>query len=301
MAGAGLGQALSLSLFLQTLTNGVLFGGILAVVALGFSLVWGIMNIINLAHGAYVMMGAYFSYVLFTSFHVDPFASVPLAFAFMFVFGFLVQKYIINFVVRAPILTTFLLTFGLSLLVVNVALLIFHGDSKSVTPAYAGSNFSLGTVVVPYTKLWTLLVALAVTAITQLWLSRSRTGRAIRATALDIGAAQLSGVRVATIYAIVYGLGAGLAGVAGVLVGLNQGLNPSMGDPYIIDAFVVCVLGGLGSVQGALVGGLVFGIVEALGSQLPFVGTGMQDAVALVVLLIVLVVRPTGIMGRAVA
>ena len=268
-------------------------------VALGFSLVWGIMNIINLAHGAYLMMGAYLSYVLFTSLHVDPFVSVPIAFAVMFGFGFLVQKYVINFVVRAPMLTTFLLTFGLSLLLVNLALVIFHGDSKAVAPAYSGSHFDLGPVTIGWTKFWTLLVALGVTGVVQLWLSRSRTGRAIRATALDIGAAQLSGVRVATIYAIVYGLGAGLAGVAGVLVGLNQGLNPSMGDPYIIDAFVVCVLGGLGSVQGALVGGLVFGIVEALGSQ--FIGSGLQDAVALGVFLIVLIVRPTGIMGRALA
>ena len=292
-------MAEALTLLLQILVNGILAGGILALVALGFSLVWGIMNIINLAHGAYLMMGAYFSYVLFSSFGLDPFASVPLAFAVMFGFGFLVQKYVINFVVRAPILTTFLLTFGLSLLIVNLALLVFHGDSKAVTPVYAGSNFALGEVTVPWTKFWTLVVAIAITAIVQLWLSRSRMGRAIRATAIDIGAAQLAGVRVANVYAVVYGLGAGLAGAAGVLVGLNQGLNPSMGDPYIIDAFVVCVLGGLGSVSGALVGGLVFGIVEALGAH--YIGTGLQDAVALGVLLLVLIVRPTGIMGRALA
>jgi len=286
-------------LFLQVLVNGILTGGILAVVALGFSLVWGIMNIINLAHGSFIMLGAYLSYVLFTAFHVDPFLSVPIAFALMFVFGYAVQKYVINFVVRAPILTTFLLTFGLSLLLVNLALLVFHGDSKAVTPVYSGANFALGPVTIAWTKLWTLVVALAITGIMQLWLTRSRLGRAIRATAMDIGAAQLSGVRVAHVYAIVFGLGAGLAGAAGVLVGLNQSLNPTMGDAYIIKAFVVCVLGGLGSVQGALVGGLVFGVIEALGSQ--YIGTGVPDAVALVVLIIVLVVRPTGIMGKATA
>jgi branched-chain amino acid transport system permease protein len=285
------------ALFLQILVNGVLSGGILALVALGFSLVWGIMNIINLAHGAFVMMGAYLSYVLFASFGIDPFASVPIVFAAMFVFGYLVQTYVINFVVRAPILTTFLLTFGLALLIVNVALLVFHGDSKAVTPAYLGSNFALGPVTVSWTKLWTLVVALAITGAIALWLSRSKTGRAIRATSMDIGAAQLSGVRVARVYAIVFALGAGLAGAAGVLVGLNQSLNPSMGDPYIIKAFVVCVLGGLGSVEGALIGGLLYGVVEALGSQ--FIGTGLQDAVALVVLLIVLIVRPRGLLGRA--
>ena len=288
-----------MELFLQTLVNGILAGGVLAVVALGFSLVWGIMNIINLAHGAFVMLGAYIAYVLFSSYHVDPFVSVPIAFALMFVFGYLVQRFIINWVVRAPILTTFLLTFGLSLLIVNVVLLVFHGDLKAVTPSYTGANFSLGAIVVPWAKLLTLVAALAITGLLQLWLSRSKTGRAIRATALDIGAAQLSGVRVAHLYAIVFGLGAGLAGAAGALVSLSYPLYPSMGDPFIISAFVVCVLGGLGSVQGALVGGLAYGIIAAFGSQ--FISTGLPDAIALVVLLIVLIFRPTGIMGRALA
>jgi branched-chain amino acid transport system permease protein len=288
-----------LELFVQTLVNGILAGGILAVVALGFSLVWGIMNIINLAHGAFVMLGAYLAYVLFSAYHIDPFASVPIAFVLMFAFGYLVQRFVINFVVRAPILTTFLLTFGLSLLIVNVALLVFHGDAKAVTTVYSGSNFSIGEVVVPWVKLWTLIVALAITAAMQLFLTRTREGRAIRAMALDIGAAQLSGVRVARLYAIVFGLGAGLAGAAGALLSLSYPLNPSMGDPFIIKAFVVCVLGGLGSVEGALVGGIVYGIIEAFGSQ--FISTGLPDAIALVVLLVVLIVRPTGIMGKATA
>jgi branched-chain amino acid transport system permease protein len=288
-----------MELFVQILVNGLLAGGILAVVALGFSLVWGIMNIINLAHGAFLMLGAYLSYFLFANWHVDPFLSVPVAFVVLFACGYLVQRFVINFVVRAPILTTFLLTFGLSLLLVNAALLVFHGDERAVTPAYSGANFALGPVTVPWVKFWTLLVALAITGVMQLWLTRSKTGRAIRATSMDIGAAQLAGVRVAHLYAIVFGLGAGLAGAAGVLVGLTQSLNPSMGDPFIIKAFVVCVLGGLGSVEGALVGGLVYGILEALGAQ--FIGTGLQDAVALCVLLIVLIVRPRGILGKATA
>jgi branched-chain amino acid transport system permease protein len=285
--------------FLQNLVNGILAGGIYAVVALGFSLVWGIMNIINLAHGAYVMMGAYIAYVLFTAFHIDPFVSIPLAFAIMFAFGYGVQRGIINQVVRAPILVTFLLTFGLSLLLINVALVLFHGDIRGVATSYSGANVSLGGVTIPLGKLATLVAALVITGIMQLFLTRTKTGRAIRATSMDIGAAQLSGVRVAHLYAIVYGLGAGLAGVAGVLVSLSYSLQPSMGDPFIIKAFVVCVLGGLGSVEGALIGGLLYGVLEAFGSQ--YVGTGLSDAVALVVLLIVLIVRPTGIMGKATA
>lgn len=288
-----------MDLFFQILVNGILAGGIFAVVALGFSLVWGIMNIINLAHGSFLMLGAYIAYVLFANYHLDPFLSIPIAFVVMFVFGYLIQRYIINFVVRAPILTTFLLTFGLSLLLINAALLVFHGDIKGITTSYSGANFSLGPVTVPWAKLWTLVAALVITALMQLFLTGTKTGRAIRATSMDIGAAQLSGVRVAHLYAIVFGLGSGLAGTAGVLVSLSYSLQPSMGDPFLIKAFVVCVLGGLGSVQGALVGGILYGILEAFGSQ--YVGTGLQDAVALVVLLIVLIVRPTGIMGKATA
>jgi branched-chain amino acid transport system permease protein len=281
-----------MDLFLQDLVNGILAGGILAVVALGFSVVWGIMNIINLAHGSLVMMGAYITYVLFTNFHVDPFVSVPIAFVVMYGFGYLIQRFVINFVVRAPILTTFLLTFGLSLLIINAVLLVFHGDSKAVTPSYSGANFSIGPVTVPWAKL-------AITGLMKVWLSRSKMGRAIRATSMDIGAAQLSGVRVAHLYATVFAIGSGLAGAAGALLSLSYSLSPSMGDPFIIKAFVVCVLGGLGSVEGALIGGIVYGIVESFGSQ--YIGTGLQDAVALGVLLIVLIVRPTGIVGKAAA
>ncbi len=295
-------------LLAQDLVNGILAGGILAVVALGFSLVWGIMNIINLAHGAFVMLGAYTTYQLFTSFHVDPFVSLPISFVLLFVLGYLIQRLLMNWIARAPLLTTFLFTFGLSLLVVNIALIVWSGDTRGVTTAYSGANFTLGDVTVPWAKLYTLLAALAITGTMQLWLVRSKTGRAIRATSMDIGAAQLSGVRVTEIYAIVFGLGAGLAGVAGTLISLSYSLHPTMGDLFLIKAFVVCVLGGLGSVQGALIGGLVYGIVEAFATQLDFTigtqhisGSGLQDAIALIVLLIVLIVRPRGIMGKATA
>ncbi|HEY0383294.1 MAG TPA: branched-chain amino acid ABC transporter permease [Candidatus Elarobacter sp.] len=295
-------------LLAQDLVNGILAGGILAVVALGFSLVWGIMNIINLAHGAFIMLGAYVTWQLFTSFHLDPFLSLPISFIVLFVLGYLIQRYLINWVARAPVLTTFLLTFGLSLLVVNIALLIWTGDTRGVTTSYSGTNFTLAGITIPYAKLYTLIAAMAITGVMYLWLQRSKTGRAIRATSMDIGAAQLAGVRVTQIFAIVFGLGAGLAGVAGTLISLSYSLNPSMGQPFLIKAFVVCVLGGLGSVEGALVGGLAYGIVEAFASQIDLTigtqhisGTGLQDAVALVVLLIVLIVRPTGIMGRATA
>jgi branched-chain amino acid transport system permease protein len=295
-------------LFFQDLVNGILAGGILAVAALGFSLVWGILNIINLAHGTFIMLGAYITWQLFTSFHVDPFLSVPIAFALMYLFGYALQRGIVNQVVRAPILATFLLTFGLSLLLVNVALLIWTGDTRAVSPAYSGANFTVAGVTVPWTKLATLGAALSITGLMQLWLKTAKLGRAIRAMAMDVGAAQLAGVRVAHVYAVTFGLGAGLAGAAGALLSLSYSVNPTMGEPFLIKSFVVCVLGGLGSVEGALIGGLVYGIVESFASQLDVTvfgqhlsGSGLQDVIALAVLLIVLIVRPTGILGRATA
>jgi branched-chain amino acid transport system permease protein len=295
-------------LFFQDLVNGILAGGILAVAALGFSLVWGILNIINLAHGTFIMLGAYVTWQLFTSAHVDPFLSVPIAFAVLFAFGYGLQRGVINQVVRAPILATFLLTFGLSLLLVNLALIVWTGDTRAVTPSYSGANFTVAGVTIPWTKLATLAAALAITGLMQAWLKTSKMGRAIRAMAMDVGAAQLVGVRVAHVYAVTFGLGAGLAGAAGALLSLSYSVNPTMGEPFLIKSFVVCVLGGLGSVEGALIGGLTYGVVEAFASQLDVTilgqhlsGSGLQDVVALAVLLVVLVVRPTGIMGRATA
>ncbi len=297
-----------MQLFLQDLVNGILAGGILAVAALGFSLVWGILNIINLAHGSLIMLGAYVTWQLFSSFGLDPFLAVPIAFAVLYVFGYGVQRAIINQVVRAPILTTFLLTFGLSLVIVNVALLVWTGDTRAVTPAYSGANFTVLGVTIPWAKLATLGAALGITALMALWLKSSKLGRAIRAMAMDVGAAQLVGLRVPHVYAVTFGLGAGLAGAAGALLSLSYSLNPSMGGPFLVKAFVVCVLGGLGSVQGALIGGLVYGIAESFASQLNVTilgqqlsGSGLQDAFALLVLVIVLIVRPTGIAGRSAA
>jgi branched-chain amino acid transport system permease protein len=155
----------ALQLFFQDLVNGILAGGILAVAALGFSLVWGILNIINLAHGTFIMLGAYITWQLFTSFHLDPFLSVPIAFALMYVFGYALQRGLINQVVRAPILATFLLTFGLSLLAWSTSRCssgpAIRARSRRPIP---GANFTLGGVTVPWTKLATLGAALLITA-----------------------------------------------------------------------------------------------------------------------------------------
>ena len=280
----------------QSIVNGLMLGGTLALVALGFSIVWGILNIINLAHGAYLMLAAYFAYFMFTSLGIDPFISLVPAMLIFFGLGYLVQRLIINNVIRAPLLVTFLLTFGLEIILVNLALNRFGGDYRSITTAYSGLGFSLGDVKVTYIKLAALLISVLITFMLHLFLSRTRTGNAIRAVGMDIDAARLCGVRIGQTYAITYGLGAALAAAAGVLIGMSFPITPDMGGAFNLRSFVIVVLGGLGSVPGALVGGIIFGMVDAFAGV---VVPGLKDAVAFATLVLVLIVRPQGILGKA--
>src|SRR5664279_3216939 len=202
----------------QIFVNAVLLSGILALVALGFSLVWGIMNIVNLAHGAFIVLGAYITFFLHELLGVDPFLSIPIAMLALFTLGWGIQLGLINQVIRAPLLATFLLTFGLELLIVNLINTFFKADLRSVTTPYSGTGFTLGTVRIPYIRLGALGVSLVLVAFLAWYLKSTRVGRAIRATGMDIDAARLTGVKVATIYAATFAMGAGMAGAAGSLL-----------------------------------------------------------------------------------
>jgi branched-chain amino acid transport system permease protein len=258
------------------------------------------MNVINIAHGAFIMLGAYASYWLFVgALHLDPFLSIPLSMAVMFVLAYVLQRVLVNQVIRAPMLATFLLTFGISIMIANLAQVYWSSDIRSVTTAYSGSSFALGSLTVPWVRLATLGIAVALTFALQMFMTRTKTGRAIRATSMDVDAARLSGVDVAGIYALTFGIGGALAAAAGSLVSVSYAITPSMGDSFVVRAFVVSILGGLGNVTGALVGGLVYGVIESFGALI--FGEGYKDVVALVVLLLVVLFRPYGLVGKATA
>jgi branched-chain amino acid transport system permease protein len=280
----------------QVIANGLLLGAIYAAVGMGFSLTWGVLNIINIAHGAMVMLGAYVTWWLFTSLGVDPFLSLPPSMGAMFVLGYLLQRFLINRVIPYGVFMTLVLTFGISLILIDLALFAFTGDYRSVTPGYAGAGFNLGGVVLPYQRLGVFVVSLSLVAALNSVLSSTKLGRAIRATALNRQAAQLSGVDISAIYAITFGIGAAMAGAAGSLLSTTQTISPVMGDTYIGKSFVIATLGGLGTVQGALVGGLLLGLAESLGSAL--VGPSYQVAIGYAILVLVLIFRPEGVMGR---
>lgn len=285
-----------LEIALQNAVNGLLIGGTYATVALGFSLVWGVLGVVNLAHGALIMLGAYATFWLFTLSHVDPLLGLPLVAAAMFVFGYGVQRVVINQVIRAPFFITFLLTFGLQLLITSIAQAAWTADIRSVTTPYSGSNLSVGPLVIPVIRGAALLIAFAVAVILHVVLTRTRLGVAIRATASDQEAARLMGIPIARIYGVTFAIAAATAGVAGGLISLSFPIFPAMGTSYTVIAFVTCVLGGLGSVPGALLGGLLLGLLQTYAAS--WLGPDYDNIVAFSVLILVLLVRPAGLLGR---
>ncbi len=284
--------------FLQLVVLGLLAGGVYVAVGVGFGLVWGVLNIVNLAHGALVMVGGYLTWKLFSSLGLDPFLSLPLDAALLFVIGYLLQRAVINRVIRAPLLFTFLLTFGVNLIVINLLLLLFKSDFRSVTPPYSGAGLEIGTLVIPYTRLGALVVALLLAGILAFVLNRTRTGLAIQAIGADRDAAQLVGIDLRHTYALTFAIGAACAGVAGGLITLIQAITPTAGEPYTLQSFVVVILGGLGRVSATVAGGLLFGLIEVFAQSIPGSGSVYANAIAFGLLVLVLVLRPQGLFGR---
>jgi branched-chain amino acid transport system permease protein len=280
----------------QVLINGILIGGIYASFAVGFSLIFGVLRIVNIVHGEFIMLGAFITYWLFKLYGIDPFLSIPASFIVLFIFGFLLQRYIINRIIEAPEIMSLLLTFGLSLIISNLALTVWKGDYRLVNPAYAGANFKILSLTIPYVRLATFSFALAAVVGLYLFLQRTDLGRAIRATSQNKIGARIQGVKPSTIYAVTFGLGAAVTAIAGSLISMSFSVFPSMGGDYLLFSFFIVVLGGLGYIPGALVGGLILGILQSVSTN--FLGAGMTYILIFVVLYVILIVRPAGIFGK---
>jgi branched-chain amino acid transport system permease protein len=284
--------------FLQATLYGLLQGGLLALVAVGFSLVWGVMNVVNLAHGAFVLAGAYVALQLHEALGLDPFVGMVPAAAVLFGIGYVIQRFLVNLVVNGPLFITLLLTFGLELVLVNLMLYLFTADHRSIPTGYAAKSLILpGDVRIPYGRLLAALLALALTVALVYVMRSTRTGLSILATGMDRGAARLMGIKARHVYALTFGIAAAMAGAAGAAVGAVSTFSPADAGRFTLFSFVAAVLGGLGNMWGALYGGLVLGLVQAWGGQL-LPGT-MVNAVAFAVLILVLAIRPQGIAGKA--
>jgi branched-chain amino acid transport system permease protein len=283
-------------LTLQVLVNGILLGGLYGIMALGMSLIWGVMNIVNIAHGALIMLGAYLTFWMFTLWGWDPFLSLPVTILLLFCYGYLLQRFVLNLIVRAQLFLTLLITFGVEVAMVNLARMLWSSDLRQVTPRYAGANFALGGLTIPYVRLWVFVTTVLLSVLFLLLLEHTRLGRAIRATAEELRAARLTGIPVGHIYAVTYGLGAALAGAAGAMWGMLFPVTPIMGGPLTLKSFVVAVLGGLGTMMGSIVGGLVLGLAESFSST--YLGPTYPNAISFGLLVLILILRPAGILGR---
>jgi branched-chain amino acid transport system permease protein len=284
--------------FLQATVYGLVQGGLLALVAVGFSLVWGVMNVVNLAHGAFVLGGAYVALQLHETLGLDPFVSMVPAAVVLFAIGYVLQRYLVNLVVNGPIFITLLLTFGLELVLVNLLLVLFTADHQSIPTGYAAQSLVLpGDARLPYGRLIAALLAIALTVVLVYVMRRTRTGLSILATGMDRGAARLMGINARHVYALTFGVAAAMAGAAGAAVGAVSTFSPADAGRFTLFSFVAAVLGGLGNMWGALYGGLLLGLVQSWGGQL-LPGT-LVNAVAFAVLVLVLAIRPQGLAGKA--
>lgn len=278
---------------LQILLNGIVLGTLYACIAIGFSLVWGVLNVINMLHGSFIILGGYLTYFAWHHLGIHPILALPFVAALLFALGYVLQYVFINKVVSAPVLTTLTLTFGLDMILYNVMTVFFTATPRRVTLDF-GSVDILG-VVMPVDRLIGMALALLMTAALYVVLRGSRIGRAIVAVRMDRQAAELMGIRVNQIYAITFGIGALMAGAAGAIFAMVFPVTTNLTGAFLGKAFVICVMGGLGSVPGALVGGIALGIIESFSGFI----LGPQHAltVGFVLMLILLLVRPTGLVG----
>lgn len=277
----------------QILANGLVLGALYACLAVGFSLVWGVLNVINMLHGSFIVLGGYLTFVAWHQFGIHPLFILPAVTAFLFGLGYVLQYVLINKVVTAPVLITLTLTFGLDMILYNIMVVYFSATPRRVILDLG--NVSMLGIVLPVDRLFGMLLALVLTGVL-FWVMRASTiGRAIVAVRMDRAAAALMGIRVNHVYAVTFGIGALMAGAAGVIFATIFPVTTNLTGIYLGKAFVVCVIGGLGSVPGALVGGLMLGIVESFAGH--FFGPAHALTVGFLLMLVLLVVKPTGLVG----
>lgn len=281
---------------LQLVINGVLLGGLYAVVAMGFTIQYGVMNILNVAHGGFIMLGAYVTYWAFHLLGIDPFLGAFLAGAVLYGVGYLTQRFLIEHVAAASIFMIMLLTFGLDMLITNGALLAWSADYRTINPSYAGTRFDIGGSVVPTTRLGVLVVACGLTAALYFYINKTNTGLAIQAVALNKYAAELVGLDLNRVYRLAFSLGSALAGVAGGLLAAVYAFSPLLGGVWLTKAFVITVLGGLGNMTGAILGALFLGLSEVIGAEI--MGPSYSTLVGFVLMVAILVLRPQGLVGK---
>ena len=287
---------MTFSLLIAQLINGLQTGSVYALVALGYSMVYGIIKLLNFAHGDIIMIGAYMVYYAIASFALPPVVAIVLAISVSTMLGVLVEKVAYTPLRSAPRLSLLITAIGVSFLLENGAQLLFGADQKSMDPLITGS-IMLGKVNVSYTAIVTIFVSVLIMILLTFVVNKTKAGKAMRAVSEDMGAAQLMGISLNRTISMTFAIGSALAGIGSVLyLAAYTQASPTMGSMLGIKAFVAAVLGGIGSIPGAMIGGFTIGILEALVAAVGF--SMWKDAAVFLVLIIVLLFKPTGFMGK---
>jgi branched-chain amino acid transport system permease protein len=286
-----------LPLLLQSIVSGLLMGGVYSLVAVGLSLIFGVMRIINFAHGSFMMLGMFTTYWLYVLLGVDPYLSLLLSIPLLFLIGLVAERFLIEKVLAAPEYNQLLLTLGLSMFIENFALLIWSPNYRTLNIPYVNKAATVGTVMISYPKVIAFVFAIVLTAALYLFLKRTDLGKAIRAASEEKEGALTVGINLKRIYYIAFGIGTACVGAAGTLTAPFFYVNPHVGGIFVITAFVIVVLGGMGNLIGALVGGLIIGLAESLGAA--FIPGQLKQFIIYFIFILVLLFKPEGLFGRA--
>ena len=287
----------NLPLLLQAIVSGILIGGVYSLVAIGLSLIFGVMKIINFAHGSFMMLGMFLTYWLFALLGLDPYLSLLVTIPVLFVFGILVERFLVDKVLDAPEHNQLLLTLGISLFIENFALFLWSPNYRTVEVAYVNQAATIGTVMISYPKVIAFFFAIFLTAILYYFLKHTDLGKAIRAASEEKEGALSVGINLKKIYYITFGLGTACVAAAGTVVTPFFYVNPQVGGIFVITAFVVVVLGGMGNLFGALLGGIIIGLAESVGAA--FIPGQLKQFIIYFIFILVLLFKPAGLFGKS--
>ena len=275
---------------------GILLGGLYVVIALGLSVVFGVMKVINVAHGTLVILGSYLAFFAVSQWGVDPILWLLPGIPLFFILGILIEKYLLNRAVKMSADAALIIAFGIALIIQNAVQIIWTPQSRSLITEYSFESFQIGNVYIPLVYILDFAVALIVMLVIHQFLNRTYLGQSITAASQDKGAAELMGINSARVYQVAFGIAMALGAIAGVFFGLTFPFNPTSGNALLIIAFGVIILGGLGSMVGTFIGGMIFGLSQTLGGH--FFGPTGQLLVPFLMVLLVLTIRPQGLFGR---